>query len=67
MNDEPDIRTIDAHAERYGGDDDVDLLFEECVLVPVTLLSSNPACGRARTPESLSHAASASTSRRDVQ
>ena len=37
MDDEPDIRAIDAHAECYGGDDDVDLLFEECVLVPMPL------------------------------
>ena len=69
VHDEAHVGAVDAHAEGDRGDDDVDVFVEERVLVPCRSSSSSPAWyGDARgRPSSRSHAASASTSRRDVQ
>ena len=68
MDDEADVGAIDAHAEGDRGDDDVGVLVEKRILVAGRSASARPAWyGSARTPDSASHAASASTSRRDVQ
>ena len=33
MNDKPHVTLIDAHAERHGGNDDVDLVIDESILM----------------------------------
>ena len=38
MDDEPDVRPVDAHSERDGGHDDIDALVQERVLVLTTRL-----------------------------
>ena len=48
VHDEPDVRAIDSHAERHGGDHDVGPLLEKRVLVAVPILVVHPGVVRQR-------------------
>src|SRR6185503_13525828 len=42
MYDEPDVRSVDAHAESDGGHHDLDALVEESILVRLAILIGEP-------------------------
>ena len=42
MNHQPDIRLVDAHSERVGGADDLNLIIEKFLLNPTLLLAFEP-------------------------
>ena len=68
MNDEPHVGSVDAHAERDGRDDDVGPFAEERILVAAALVVRQAGViGQRGDADPVSQAASASTSRRDVQ
>ncbi len=69
VHDEAHVRSVDAHAECHRRHDDVDALAEERILVAASARRRRARRGRAAPARRshVSHAASASTSRREVQ
>ena len=68
MNDETDVRFVDAHAEGDGGDDDLGAIVDEGVLIAAAILVRNAGMiGQGLVPSATSSSQVLSTSARRMQ
>ena len=67
MHDEPDVRSVDAHAESDGGHHDLHALVEEGILVGLAILIGAPRIGQRRHADLTEPGGQRVSFRRDVQ